>query len=149
MSKKRSLRTPKIPKLEPIIYDERLSAFELRHYVVVNHLKLVLADYDWCNYELSADMSTKEYGDLKVKFEYYGMTVSTMIVETEEEKYSFQFNTNIFQEHIINFLKSHINSWSEPGEFRGIQEFIYFYNDVLISPDTVEEGKQPIRRRRY
>ena len=147
MAKKRSLRSPKIPQLEPIIYDEKLSAFELRHYIDIVHLRLIISDYDWCNYKLSAEMSTKEYGELKVEFEYYGMTVCTMTVETEEEKYSFRFNTNLFQKHIISIIQNHIKNWDEQEKVWAIGEIIDFYNDVLTSPYTVEEEKQPIRRR--
>ena len=51
-------------ELEPIIYDKKLSPSDLKHYIDISNIKLVLNDYDWCQYTLFAEMTTKEYGEL-------------------------------------------------------------------------------------
>lgn len=147
--KLKKLRSARIPKLEPIIYDHGLSAFDLSYYVDVYDTKILLADYDWMTYELSASISTKEYGDMKIEFKYYGVIYCYMIVETEKWKYSFRFNTDLFEEHIIIFLRKHIKSWKEEKAFDVMEELVNFYNDVLTSPSTVEEEVTILRCRRY
>ncbi len=148
MAKRKKLNKPQIPPLEPIIYDKNLSSFDLRHYIEVFRIKLVLADYDWMNYKLFVALVTKEYGAMEIEFEYFGANFSVMTVETEEGKYSFKFNTDLFQEHIIIFIQKHMKSWRESHEFNGTEEVIDFYNDVLTYPHTVEERRQIPRKRK-
>ncbi len=143
--KLKKMRSAQIPKLEPIIYDKDLSVFDLSNYVDVFDTKLVLADYDWMNYTLSASISTKEYGDMKIEFEYFGAIFCVMTVETEKWKYSFRFDTDLFEEHIIRFLRKHIKNWKEEYAFNGMEEVVSFYNDVLTSPGTVEEKVTVLR----
>ncbi|WP_029542220.1 hypothetical protein [Selenomonas sp. AB3002] len=149
MAKKKSLRSPQITKLEPLLYSEGLSASEWRNYVDVLYTKLELHDYDWNNYKLSAKMSTKEYGELKIEFTDLGIEPCFMKVENENVIYSFEFISAIFQEHIVSYIQKHIKSWGETYTFNGAEEVIDFYNDVLSSPYTVEESRQVIRRRKY
>ena len=139
MAKKKSLRSPQIPKLEPLLYVEGGSASELRNYIDVLDTKLELHDYDWMNYKLSAKMLTKEYRELKVEFSYLGVHSCFMKVENENIIYSFEFSTDIFQEHIVKYVQKHIKRWGEKYAFNGAEEVIDFYNDVLTSPYTVEE----------
>ncbi len=72
MAKRKSLRSPQIQKLEPLLYGEDLSALEWRNYIDVLATKLELNDYDWMNYKVLAEISTKEYGELKIEFAYFG-----------------------------------------------------------------------------
>ena len=149
MVKKKRLRSPQIPNLEPLLYGEGLSSSEWRNYIDVLDTKLELHDYDWNNYKLSAKIVTKEYGELKVEFAYLGVYPCFMKVENENVIYSFEFSTAIFQEHIVNYIQKHIKSWGEKCAFNGTEEVIDFYNDVLTSPYTVEESRQVIRRRKH
>ena len=149
MAKKKSLRSPQIPKLEPLLYCEGLSASEWRNYIDVLDIKLELHDYDWNNYRLSTKMSTKEYGELKFEFVDLGIGPCLMKVETENVIYTFEFATAIFKEHVIRYIQKHIKSWGETYTFNGAEEVIDFYNDVLTSPYTVEESRQIIRRRKH
>ena len=151
MTKKKlkKLRSSHLPKLEPIIYDRDLSAFDRRHYVDLYDLNLVLSDFDWENCEISARISTKEYGDMKIEFKYYGCTSCAMAVETEKGKYSFSFSTAIFEKYIIRFLYKHLRNWKEKSAFDGLGEVVDFYNDVLTSPCTVEEEAMTLKHRKY
>ena len=149
MAKKKSLRSPQIQKLEPLLYGEEVSASEWRNYVDVLYTKLELHDYDWSNYKLSTKMSTKEYGELKVEFTDLGFEPCFMKVENENVIYSFRFASAIFQEHIVSYIQKHIKSWGETYTFNGAEEVIDFYNDVLTSPYTVEKSRQVIRRRKH
>ena len=149
MAKKKSLRSPQIPNLEPLLYGEGVSASEWRNYIDVFDTKLELHDYDWNNYKLSAKMSTKEYGELEVEFSYLGGHPCFMKVENENVIYSFEFITDIFQDHIVRYIQKHIKRWGEKYAFDGAEEVIEFYNDVLTSPYTVEASRQVIRRRKH
>ena len=42
---------------------------------------LNLYDYDWMDYSLTTRFKTEDMGILNVKFNYFGMTTSTMEVE--------------------------------------------------------------------
>lgn len=126
MAKRKRLRSLQIQKLEPLLYGEDLSAPEWRNYIEVLATKLELNDYDWMNYKLFADVSTKEYGELKI-----------------------EFADQIFQEHIVRYIQKHMKSWEETYTFNGAEEVIDFYNDVLTSPYTVEKSRQVIRRRKH
>ena len=64
--KLRKKHSAQIPKLEPIIYDKDLSAFDLSHYVEVLNTKVIIADYDWMTYKISASIATKEYGEMNI-----------------------------------------------------------------------------------
>lgn len=128
----------KIPKkLKPILYDEKLSAFNLSNKLDIFDTTLVLDDYDWMNYTLSSRMPTKAYGDIRIEFEYFGFGVSNMRVETKKKTYVYQFDTKLFKEHIVKFLQKHMQHWKDIYAFRGIEEVVNFYNAVLASPNTV------------
>lgn len=126
-------------KLEPIMYDNELSAFNVCGATDEFETTVVLEDYDWMHYALSARMPTKAYGDMKIKFEYFGAVFSEMKVKTEKKTHTFKFGTQLFKEHIVKFLQNHIKSWDNTYAFDGIEEVVNFYNAVLASPDTVEE----------
>ena len=149
MAKKKSLRSPQIPKLEPLLCGDGGSVSDWRNYIDVLDTKLELHDYDWNTYKLSAKVSTKEYGELKIEFTDLGIEPCFMKVENENVIYSFEFVSAIFQEHIVSYIQKHIKSWGETYTFNGAEEVIDFYNDVLSSPHTVEESRQVIRRRKY
>lgn len=135
--------------LEPIPYDEELSAFSSRNEMDLFSTDLVLADYDWMHYTLSSSLPTKEYGDMKIEFEYYGATISSMKVETEEKTYDFQFDSDLFRDHIIKFLQKHIQHWDGEHSFNGIEETVDFYNDVLTNPRTVLEKSRRKKGGKY
>lgn len=135
--------------LEPIPYDEELSAFSSRNEMDLFSTDLVLADYDWMHYTLSSSLPTKEYGDMKIEFEYYGATISSMKVETEEKTYNFQFDSDLFRDHIIKFLQKHIQHWDGKHSFNGIEETVDFYNDVLTNPRTVLEKSRRKKGGKY
>jgi len=107
-------------KLEPIIYDNDLSSFNVSGATDKFETKVVLVDYDWMHYALSARMPTKAYGDIKIKFEYFGAVFSEMRVETEKKTHTFKFDTQLFNEHIVKFLQKHIESWDNTYAFDGI-----------------------------
>ena len=127
-------------KLEPIKYDKNLSAFRLSNKIDEFDTTLVLDDYDWMHYTLSSRMPTKAYGDIRIEFEYLGFQACTMRVETKKKTHYFQFDHDLFKEHIIKFLQRHIQNWDEKHAFFGIEEVVNFYNAVLASPRTVEDG---------
>lgn len=129
-------------ELEPIIYDKKISPGDLRNYIDVSLTKLVLADYEWVNYTLLVEMMTKEYGELKIKFEYFGAYFSVMEVETEARKHFYQFGSKLFEEHIIRFLRKHIRSWRKEHLFNRTEEVVDFYNAVLTSSSTRYEGSK-------
>ena len=126
-------------KLEPIIYDEKLSAFNVNSTMDEFETKIVLEDYDWMHYTLSSRMPTKKYGVIKIEFEYFGAVFSEMRIETKKKERTFRFDTKLFREHMVKFLQKHIRSWDEAYAFDGIEEVVNFYNAVLASSDTVEE----------
>ncbi len=126
----------KCEALKPIVYDKELSAFDLNGNLDMFETELVLDDYDWMQYVLTAHLPTKAYGDMEIQFEYSGAVFSIMVVKVRNEVYVLKFNTDIFQEHIIKFLQKQIRSWGETNAFDGTEEAVNFYNAVLAAPDT-------------
>lgn len=96
---------------------------------------LHLYDYDWMDYNLTTRFKTEALGVLNVKFNYFGMTTSTMEVEQNldgnVEKVTYEYSTDIFEKHIIKFLNKHIVSWGNKYAFNGEEEVIEFFNDVI------------------
>ena len=133
-------------ELEPIIYDKKLSPSDLKHYIDISNIKLVLNDYDWCQYTLFAEMTTKEYGELKIRFEYCGAVSSDMEVETEKRIHSFQFDTDLFEEYIIRILRKNMRDLCEEYIFDGTEDVVDFYNAVLTSAKTRYEGSKINKR---
>ena len=133
-------------KLEPLIYDKRISESDLKNFIDITKTKLVLSDYDWMYYALLVEMTTKEYGDLKIKFWY--CCCSTKEVETENRTHSFEFDSDIFKEYIIKYLRKHIKTWHEKSTLSVTDEVIDFYNAVLSSPKTIYRGSE-IKSRHY
>ncbi len=136
-------------KLEPIVYDEKHSAFAIRNDIDIFATTLELHDYDRVNYKLTAWLPTKVYGDIKIDFEYCGTTRSSMTVETPKGTYKYEFDTDLFQEHTIKFLQIHIKKWynDHNGFFKMIEESVNFYNDVLTDSNTVEKIGEIITRK--
>ena len=134
-------------ELEPIIYDKKLSPSDLKHYIDISNIKLVLNDYDWCNYTLLAELITKEYGELIIKFEYFGAVICDMEVKTEKRIHSFQFDTDLFEEYIIRILRKNMRNLLEEYTFDGTEDVVDFYNAVLTSTKTRYEGSKINKRR--
>lgn len=57
---------------------------------------------------------------------------------------TYNFSTDIFKKHIIDFLKKHIASWDSQYAFNGEEEVIDFYNDVLEHGTVSEIGNHII-----
>ncbi len=131
---------------KPIVYDKKLSAFNLRNKLDLFSTTIVLDDYDWMNYKLKAWLPTKAYGDIIVEFEYDGICPCSMTIETKKKKYIYEFPCEIFQENIIKFLKKHINNWEEKYAFRGTEEAVNFYNAVINHPRTESVDIETITR---
>ena len=139
-------------KLEPIIFDKEYSAFELLDFDTDFKTELTLQDYDWIDYCLCVGIPTKQYGRMSIEFEYNGINVSTMKVwidKPEKRMYFFEFNSKIFQEHIVKFMQRHIASWNEKYSFEGLEEVINFYNAVLVDSDTIERQNKTINSVEY
>ena len=96
---------------------------------------LTLNDYDWVSYKLSTRFRTKDMGLLNVEFEYVGFTTAFMYITKQNDckiiDITYNFSTDIFKKHIIDFLQKHIASWDSQYAFNGEEEVIDFYNDVL------------------
>ncbi|MBR2142763.1 hypothetical protein [Anaerovibrio sp.] len=123
-------------KLKPIPYDSKLSQFVDSEFGGEEmSTLLVLDDYDWMVYKLKAYLRTKKYGDLDVVFEYYGSGTSEMRVvqNTGGKKYlhKIDYDTDIFEKHIIAFMEKHIKQWKSEYAFDGLDVAIAFYNEVL------------------
>ena len=103
---------------------------------------LVLSDYDWMNYTLSTKFVTNELGAIRVEFEYFGATFSTMSVEQTlngvTDKVTYEYPTDIFSKYIIRFMQAHISNWSEEYAFYGESYVIDFFNEVLEVGKIVE-----------
>lgn len=102
---------------------------------------LNLYDYDWMDYSLTTRFKTEDMGILNVKFNYFGMVISTMEVEQTlngtTKKVTYEYSTDIFQKHIVKFLEKHIRFWNEKYAFNGEEEVIEFFNDVLKNGQVV------------
>lgn len=96
---------------------------------------LHLYDYDWMDYNLTTRFKTEALGVLNVKFSYFGMTTSTMEVEQNLDgnvgKITYEYSSDIFENHIIKFLNKHIAFWGNKYAFNGEEEVIEFFNDVI------------------
>lgn len=96
---------------------------------------LNLCDYDWMDYSLITRFRTEELGLLNVKFNYFGLVTSTMVVEQTlndiTQQIIYEYSTDIFEKHIVKYLKKHIHSWEDKYAFNGEEEVIDFFNDVL------------------
>lgn len=147
MSKKKKMMAGYEEELEQIIYDKNLSPSDLKHYIEISNIKLVLSDYDWCNYTLLAEITTKECGELKIKFDYCGMVLCSMEVETEKRIHTFQFYADLFEEYIIRILRKNMRNLLEGYTFDGTEDVVDFYNAVLTSTKTRYEGSKINKRR--
>lgn len=100
---------------------------------------LSLEDYDWMTYVLQTQFKTEKMGILRVKFEFLGVTSSTMTVEQTYkgivQEYQYEFLSDIFQKYIVRYLKKQINCWETEEVFNGEDEVVEFYNEVI------EKGK--------
>ena len=71
---------------------------------------LSLEDYDWMTYVLQTQFKTEKMGILRVKFEFLGVTSSTMTVEQTYkgivQEYQYEFLSDIFQKYIVRYLKN-------------------------------------------
>lgn len=105
---------------------------------------LNLDDYDWMDYNLRTRFRTEELGVLNVKFNYSGMTTSTMEVEqilnNTTKKIIYEYSTDIFTKHIIKYLEKHIRSWDDKYAFNGEEEVIEFFNDVLDNGNIINNN---------
>ena len=115
-------------KSEDLIFSNEIEGDRTNTYLNLN-------DYDWMDYSLITRFKTEDMGVLNVKFNYFGMTISIMEVEQilneSTEKVIYEYSTDIFQKHIIKFLKKHIRFWNEKYAFNGEEEVIEFFNDVI------------------
>lgn len=104
---------------------------------------LTLDDYDWMAYELATKFKTKEMGVLEVTFSYLGLEISTMdirqTIDGSINKYTYEYPTDIFKEHIVQFLTNHIKSWDSEFVFYGEDDVLSFYNDVIERGTLVKE----------
>ena len=70
---------------------------------------LSLEDYDWMTYVLQTQFKTEKMGILRVKFEFLGVTSSTMTVEQTYkgivQEYQYEFLSDIFQKYIVKKLE--------------------------------------------
>lgn len=97
--------------------------------------KLVLKDYEWMTYKLSAKIETIQYGNLTIKFNSCGTTTSDMKVISSKDRvvetYTYTYDTNLFDKHISRYLTNHILSFISNSTFNGENDVINFYNDVI------------------
>lgn len=104
---------------------------------------LTLDDYNWMSYKLVARLKTKEMGILDVTFSYFGLVTSTMeikqVVDGSTKEYTYEYPTEIFKEHVVQFLTSHIKSWDSDFAFDGEDDVLSFYNDVIERGTLVRE----------
>lgn len=96
---------------------------------------LHLYDYNWMDYNLTTRFKTETLGVLDIKFNYFGATISTMEVKQNldgnVEEIIYEYPTDIFEKHIVKFLKKHISFWGSKYAFNGEEEVIDFFNDVI------------------
>lgn len=96
---------------------------------------LTLNDYDWMQYILKTKFKTIELGILKVEFEYFGHTKSTMKViqchNKDVQEFIYSYDSNIFKKYIKKYLQKHIDMWESKYAFNGEEFVIDFYNEVL------------------
>lgn len=100
-----------------------------RVYTTVN-----LDDYDWMQYKLTASFEINAEVLVEATFEYFGCGSWLYIEQRTHETsvyYKIEFPQEIFQKHIIEFLKKHIASWDEEYAFNGEDLVIDFYNDAI------------------
>ena len=102
---------------------------------------LNLDDYEWVDYSLTTRFKTEDMGVLNVKFNYFGMTTSSMEVEQTlngiTEKVTYEYSTDVFKKYIVKFLEKHISFWDSKYAFNGEEEVIAFFNEVLKNGQIV------------
>ena len=125
-------------KLKPITYDSDLSEFALDRTPFDNDrltTTLKLEDYSWMDYELSSFFPTKKYGDLDIKFEYYGATKSTLEIEQKIDgniySHCIDFDSEIYKKYLVMFMEQHIAHWQSEYAFCGEKIVLDFFNEVL------------------
>lgn len=99
---------------------------------------LTLDDYDWMNYTLTTIFNTSNQGKLAVVFEYYGCVDSSMTVTQVldghpkiTKEYQYRFSSKVFEQHLVQFMQAHVESWKSQYAFCGEDIVLQFYNDVL------------------
>lgn len=75
-------------------------------------------------------------------FEYYGTVDSCMEVKRDvngkTEKTTYEYSTDIFEEHIIKFMTKHLATWKETYAFNAGELVIDFFNDVIEYGRVIE-----------
>ena len=126
-------------KLKKINSEDLIFSYEIEDDRTNTYLNL--HDYDWMDYSLSTRFKTEDMGVLNVKFNYFGINISTMEVEQTLngviEKVTYEYSTNIFKKYIIRFLKKHISFWDSKYAFNGEEDVIDFFNEVLENGQIV------------
>lgn len=109
--------------------------FENKCFVDRINTELRLRDNSWMDYQLITAFNTKNQGRLEVMFEYYGTVDSCMEVKRgvngKTEKITYEYSTDIFEEHIIKFMTKHLAIWKEKYAFNGEELVLDFFNDVI------------------
>lgn len=97
--------------------------------------ELRLRDNSWMDYQLITAFNTKNQGRLEVMFEYYGTVDSHMEVKCDVNgntvKITYEYSTDIFEEHITRFMMKHLAAWKETYAFNGEKLVLDFFNDVI------------------
>lgn len=97
--------------------------------------ELELKDYDWMCYVLSTSFRTKTQGELKVRFEYSGITKSEMYVEKHNkgacQEYTYSFSSDIFENYLIRFMMRHLAQWEKQEVFYGGEIVLEFFNEII------------------
>lgn len=104
---------------------------------------LSLDDYDWMSYELKTVFKTEKLGVLSVCFQYFGTVTSNMkVIQSIDDnivEYTYEYPTDLFKKHIINFLKHHIEAWDSKYAFNGEDYVLEFFNDVIENGTVINK----------
>ena len=115
-------------KQEDLIFENK--CFEDR-----TNTELRLRDNSWMDSQLITAFNTKNQGRLEVMFEYYGTVDSFMEVQRDVngkiEKITYEYSTDVFEEHITKFMTKHLATWKGTFAFNGEEQVLDFFNDVI------------------
>lgn len=97
--------------------------------------KLTLLDTDWMKYTLETSFCSKKQGELKIRFEFYGINESEMHVTQKKQgschEYTYFFPSEIFEKYLSKFMQLHLQQWEKEEVFYGGDIAIEFYNEVI------------------
>lgn len=109
---------------------------------------LTLHDYDWMTYRVECAITTENYGKIKVKCEYVGVTNSCVTIQQIDNGecyvYKHEINSDIITAFIKQYTEIHAMTWDHRASKYELDMLVIGFYNSLIYHITDEPTKIPI-----